>query len=63
MQHTLRFTNLDEKLQAWLNLCDFTFHLMKNSLSAVELKKRIKKIRRAHLKEDIIILSKLARFK
>ena len=62
MQHKLKAT-AREKINIWLDLCDFTFHLMQNNLSAEELSNRLKKIRQAHLKKDYLILSKLAKLK
>lgn len=61
MQHRIKFKNLEEKIKIWLDLCDFCFALMKNSLPSKEFKKRLKKIREAHLEKDLLILSKLAK--
>lgn len=63
MHHALKFRNSEEKINIWLDLCDFTFQLMKSSLPRAKLRERLKEIREAHLKEDQLILSKLARIK
>ncbi|MBI4801655.1 MAG: hypothetical protein HY796_03930 [Elusimicrobia bacterium] len=62
MQHKIKLT-AREKINIWLDLCDFSFRLMKNALSVTELEKRLKKIRQAHLKEDRLFLLKLAGLK
>ncbi len=62
MRHPLKLTN-EEKINIWLDLCDFTFHLTKSTLSSRELKEKLKRNRQVHLKDDYLILSRLARLK
>lgn len=62
MQHDLRLSS-KEKIEIWLDLCDFSFKLMRAALSKRELKKRLNQMRRAHLEDDYLILSKLAKLK
>jgi len=62
MQHNLKFTN-KEKINIWLDLCGFSFKLMRAALSKRELKKRLAEMRRAHLEDDYLILSKLVKLK
>jgi len=62
MQHRIKLT-AREKINIWLDLCDFSFRLMKSTLNITELEKRLKKIRRAHLKEDRLLLLKWAGLK
>lgn len=59
MRHPLKL-NREEKIEAWLNLCDFTFLLMKKMLSKKEFNERLKKIREEHLEADYLFLTNLA---
>lgn len=62
MQHALKLT-AREKTNVWLDLCDFTFKLLKSNLSAKGLSRRFRKIRQDHLEEDYLILSRLSKNK
>jgi len=63
MQHRLKFKSLEEKINIWLDLCDFTFKLISATLSPTELRKKLKKMREVHLRQDYLLLSKIARIK
>ena len=58
MQHKQKLT-AEEKFNIWLDLCDFTFRLMKDNLPPAKFKKRLKKMRQEHLEVDHLALSKL----
>ncbi|MFZ5801032.1 MAG: hypothetical protein ACOY3D_06650 [Candidatus Omnitrophota bacterium] len=62
MNHTLNLKS-EQKLNIWLDLCDLTFEFLRNNLKPMALKRRLKKIRLAHLKEDCLVLSRLAKLK
>lgn len=62
MKHTLNLKST-EKINIWLDLCDLTFEFLKGNLKPGALRRRLKKIRLAHLKEDHLILSRLAKLK
>ena len=60
MKHAIDM-NVEEKVIAWFDLCDFTFSLMKETLGAEKMESRLRKIHTRRLKEKEIIFSKLAR--
>lgn len=62
MRHTLRL-NTEERIEAWLSLCELTFLLMKKTLSRKRLIERLKKIREEHLKSDYLFLANLGNLK
>ena len=62
MKHKVKLTK-SEKLRACLDLSDFVFRTMKNTLSRSEFNKRMKNLRKKHLKEDMILLKKMGRVK
>jgi len=53
MQHRIKFKNLEEKIEIWLDLCEFCFELIKDNVSAPELKKDSKRLERLTLKRTI----------
>ncbi len=57
MRHELKLT-VKEKINVWIDLCDFSFLLMKNTLSLKQLKTKLNKIRKDHLKNDYKLLTK-----
>jgi hypothetical protein len=62
MRHPLKLTR-EEKINIWLDLCDFSFKFLKSNLSAAKLQKRLRIIRQEHLRDDYLLLSKLADLK
>jgi hypothetical protein len=52
-----------EKLNAWLELCSFTFELMKNGLDKKAFKKRWRNIRKEHVNHDILVLKSLGKIR
>jgi hypothetical protein len=60
MKHKLKL-RVEEKVRRWLELCDFTYNLMKKNLSSKEFKKRLERIREEHLERDYRLLKSLAK--
>lgn len=58
MQHKLKLT-LPEKFKACLDLSDFIFNMMRNSMSKSEFDKKLRNLREKHLKEDQVLLKNL----
>jgi hypothetical protein len=58
MKHFVKF-NREEKINIWLDLCDFTFRLMANSLDERQLEKRLARMREEDLKRHREFLSRL----
>lgn len=50
-----------EKARRWLDLCDFTYNLLKNALTPKQFKLKMEKIRKEHLKDDRRLLMALGR--
>ncbi len=62
MYHNLP-ENPEKRIEIWLELCDFTYKLLKDALSPEEFKKRLEWMRKDHLGRDYKILDKLASIK
>lgn len=60
MRHAVKLTK-EEKVKIWLDLCDFSFRLMRSALSPKELRRKLKRIRELHWKEDQRMLTALGR--
>ena len=60
MKHKLKLTN-KEKIKIWLDLCDFSFNLMRKALGSHKLAGKLQRIRELHLKEDRNMLLALSR--
>jgi pectate lyase len=60
MKHNTKLTT-KEKINIWIDLCEFSSGLMESAMSKKELKKRLKRIRSEHLRRDKIILEKIGR--
>jgi hypothetical protein len=60
MKHLLNMSAA-EKVIAWFDLCDFTFSLMRETLGAEKMDRRLRDIHERRLKEKEITLSRLAR--
>mgnify|MGYP001591882287 CR=1 FL=1 len=59
MRHKIKLT-VKEKINAWLDLCDFSFLLMKSTLNEKALIRKIDKINFAHAERNKLILKGLA---
>jgi hypothetical protein len=62
MRHNIKLS-IKEKINIWLDLCEFSLRLMESSMSKKELNKRLKKMRNEHLKRDRVILENLGKLK
>jgi len=62
MRHKLKLS-VRERIRAWLDLCDFSFRLMRGALGEKGLRKKIEKLRLEHLTKDRIILQGWAKIK
>ena len=60
MQHRLKLT-VREKIKIWLDLCDFSWRIMKSALSKADLKKRLEMMRKEHIEDDRRILRRLGK--
>ncbi len=49
MYHKMRL-NKQEKIEAWLALCDSTFNLMKNNLNKTDFLKKMERMREDKIK-------------
>ena len=62
MKHNVRLS-VKEKINIWLDLCEFTLALTKKVLSGKELNDKMKRMRAEHLKRNRLILEKMGRLK
>ncbi len=62
MYHKVELST-QERIKAWLNLCDLTFKLLKDNLGEEELLERLKRIREEKIKANYSILKGLSRIK
>jgi len=60
MRHKIKLS-ISEKIRAWLELCDFSFQLMKRNLKPRELARRLKKMKEEHEEKNYRILKGLAK--
>jgi hypothetical protein len=60
MRHKIKLKP-EERISAWLDLCDFCFNLMKTNLSAKEFARRLQMIRQEHKQKNLRILRGLAK--
>ncbi len=60
MKHELKL-NPEERVKAWLALCDFTLRLMSATLDKGRLEQRLGKIREEHLKSREAFLANLGK--
>lgn len=58
MKHSVRFSK-EEKINIWLDLCDFTFRLMASSLDKRQLENRLSRMREEDVKSHREFLSRL----
>jgi len=58
MKHSVRFSK-EEKINIWLDLCDFTFRLMAGSLDKRQLENRLSRMREEDVKSHREFLSRL----
>ena len=58
MKHNVKLT-IKEKINIWLDLCEFSSKLMESAISKKECNDRMKRMRDEHLKRDRIILEKI----
>ena len=62
MHHYLKLTT-QEKWKAWLNLCDFTFNLLKDNLGKGELKRRLQRMRASKLRIYQVVFENMSKRK
>jgi len=62
MKHKLKLF-AREKINIWLDLCEFSTMLMKKTMSEKKLNEKMERIRIEHLKRDRTILEKIGRLK
>ncbi|MBT9145599.1 hypothetical protein B9J77_04185 [candidate division NPL-UPA2 bacterium Unc8] len=62
MKHNIRLST-KEKINIWLDLCEFSSGLMESTMSKKELNRKLEKMRSEHLKRDRIMLEKIGRLK
>ena len=62
MQHRLKLTK-SERIKRWLELCDFTYNLMRKALTPGEFKKKLTRIREKHLERDFRRLENLGKIR
>lgn len=60
MQHDIKLSK-EEKMDRWLELCDFSYHFMKENLTKKEFDRRMKRLRDEHLEGDYKWLKSLAK--
>ena len=60
MYHKSKLSN-QEKIKAWLDLCNFTFKLLEDNLEKEEMIKRFKKMRQEHLYVNYSILKRMSK--
>lgn len=60
MRHAVKLTK-EEKVKIWLDLCDFSFRLLRKALSPRQLEHKLQKMRQRHLQEDRRVLEALAK--
>lgn len=60
MRHPLELSP-EEKIKIWLDLCDFTYRLMKNGLGNKQLEKRLHFMREADIKGHATFLTNLGK--
>ena len=60
MHHQLQLT-AQEKLQAYFNLCDFTFNLLKNNLSKEEVERKFHRMRGNKLRMYQVVFEKISK--
>ncbi len=57
MRHELNLT-VKERINIWLDLCDFSLRLMKTNLSLKQFNMKLYRIREKHLRDDYKLLIK-----
>lgn len=62
MKHNIRLTT-KERINIWLDLCEFSSRLMEKTMSKKELNRKVERMRSEHLRRDKIILEKIGRLK
>lgn len=60
MYHKIKLST-NEKIKAWLSLCDFTYKLLKDNFGEKRLRQILKKMRDGRLEVNYSILKRLAR--
>lgn len=60
MKHTLKLTP-EERIAVWLDLCDFTFRLMKGGLDKEHLERRLHRMRGEKIKANKAFLTNLGK--
>ncbi|MCS7151444.1 MAG: hypothetical protein NZ928_03550 [Endomicrobia bacterium] len=61
MQHRLKLSQ-KQKFEIWLDLCDFSYKVMRQNLSKKELEKKLKLIRKKHIEKDLEMLNKIFKY-
>lgn len=62
MRHIIKL-NTNEKIKAWLDLCDFYFDLIKENLSLKNFKKKLNEMREDKIKANKLMLKGLSRIR
>ena len=62
MYHKVELST-QERIMAWLNLCDLTFKLLKDNLEEKELRRRLKTMREERIRANYSILKGLSKIK
>lgn len=62
MYHKLRLS-IQERIKAWLDLCDFSLKLLEDNMDKKRVELKLKRMREDHLKTDYSVLSGLSRIK
>ncbi len=62
MYHKVKLST-QERIKAWLNLCDLTFKLLKDNLGEKELRSRLKRMREEQIQANYLMLKGLNRIK
>ena len=62
MRHNIRLST-EEKINIWLDLCEFSLMLMQKTMSKKKLNEKMERMRSEHLKRNRIILEKIGRLK
>lgn len=62
MKYSIRLT-IKEKINIWLDLCEFSSGLMESAMPKRELNKRLARMRSEHLERDRIVLEKIGKLK
>lgn len=60
MKHKINRSH-NEKLKAWIDICDFSFRVMEKTLSKEEIEKRINKIKILHSENNKHIFTALGK--